>query len=228
MLPKHQSIIRIFSATLFIVATVASACAQSVSQPPKGASIRGEPIDAAAVKPVPVAASQAASASVSGTSLAAKPLVMTPTGTNEDVSAKAGGYLNVGFDKLASFNFAAPDTQVTNQPSKVDEADKFIPDAIKRLDGKKVMVTGFMLPLRVEVGKVKEFLIMRNQAACCFGTAPMITEFMTVKASGKGVDAIMDVPVNVAGILHVGTVRDHGYITEIYQMDGEKIDSHDK
>lgn len=58
----------------------------------------------------------------------------------------------------------------------MDEADKDIPADIKCLDGKKVVIRGFMLPLKVENEKATEFLIMRNQGACCFGTMPKMPQ----------------------------------------------------
>jgi hypothetical protein len=133
-----------------------------------------------------------------------------------------GGYLSVGFDRLASFDYAASDAPVTNITTKVDAADKFIPNEIKALNGKKVVISGFMLPLEVHGETATEFLILRNQSSCCFGTAPKLNEFVMVKVP-KGVNCIMDQVVNIAGVLHIGTTRENGYITQIYQMDGDKI-----
>jgi|GEM_PF-708442 hypothetical protein len=187
--------------------------------PPK--AIHGEPIDAGSpavpapaldVKPGAAAATQPAA---SGTNATPAPAV--------GESAKPG-YLTVGFDKLASYEYTAPDVQVTNLTNGIDEADKFIPAEVKGLDGKKAVIKGFMLPLKVEAGKVTEFLIMRNQGACCFGVPPKITELVMVKApEGKGVKPIMDQPVDIEGTLHIGTARENGYIVGIYRMDGERM-----
>jgi hypothetical protein len=33
----------------------------------------------------------------------------------------------------------------------------------------------------------------------------------------------MDVPVSIEGTLHVGAMRENGYLVGIYQMDGDKM-----
>ena len=44
-----------------------------------------------------------------------------------------------------------------------------------------------------------------------------------VKMTGKGVKPIMDQAVTLYGKLHVGEIRENGYLVGIYQMDGEKV-----
>jgi hypothetical protein len=146
----------------------------------------------------------------------------TVAAAKTETPVMVGGYLSVGFDRLASFDYAASDAPVTNLTTRVDAADKFIPNEIKALNGKKVVISGFMMPLEVHGETATEFLILRNQSSCCFGAAPKLNEFVMVKVP-KGVNSIMDQVVNIAGILHVGTTRENGYITQIYQMDGDKM-----
>jgi hypothetical protein len=140
-------------------------------------------------------------------------------------SEAGGGYAAVGFDKLASYNFEVPDDgPLTNQPvAAVDKADEQIPATVKAFNQKKVSIKGFMLPLKVEGGAVTEFLIMKDQSMCCYGSVPKITEWVSVKTANKGVKPIMDQPVSIQGTLHVGAMRENGYLVGIYQMDGEKL-----
>jgi hypothetical protein len=229
-------------------ALAASALAQSVSEKSLPAGLHGEPIDApkpsqtlpeaAAKATLPssemktgsVAAPKATTPSASGTALpldpvtAPNPAVTNATGTGSTAyRSNKAGYLIVSFEKLASFEFEPPDTQITNRTAAADEADKLIPADIRSLDGKKVVIRGFMLPLKVEVEKATEFLLMRNQGACCFGTMPKMTELVSVITKGKGVEPILDQPVSIIGTLHVGTLRDNGYVVGLYRMDGEKM-----
>ncbi len=133
-------------------------------------------------------------------------------------------YQTVGFDKLASYNFeVADDAPVTNAPNASDKADEQIPAAVKAFNRQKVSIKGFMLPLKVQNGSVTEFLIMKDQSMCCYGNVPKITEWVNVKTSGTGVKPIMDQPVSILGTLHVGAMRENGYLIGIYQMDGEKM-----
>ena len=80
-----------------------------------------------------------------------------------------------------------------------------------------------MLPLKVEGGLVTEFLIMRDQSMCCYGSVPKINEWISVKMTGKGIRPMMDQPVTLFGKLHVGEVRENGYLVGIYTLDGEKM-----
>lgn len=140
---------------------------------------------------------------------------------------KPGDYLVVGFEKLSSFNFDVPDeTPVgTNKTvvAVVPKPPEQIPPAVLALDKKFVSLKGFMLPLKVENGLITELLIMRDQSMCCYGAVPKINEWVSVKMTGKGVKPIMDQAVTMYGRLHVGEVRENGYLVGIYTMDGDKI-----
>jgi len=50
-----------------------------------------------------------------------------------------------------------------------------------------------------------------------------ITEFVSVKVPGQGVELIRDQPVMVQGKLHVGVVIERGCVPGLYRMDGEKL-----
>lgn len=140
-----------------------------------------------------------------------------------EAGAGGGDYPSVGFDKLASYNFDVPDDGPVTNTAGPDKADEQIPPSVKAFNRKKVSIKGFMLPLKVENGTVTEFLILKDQSMCCYGNVPKITEWVSVKTAGKGVKPIMDVPVSIEGTLHVGAMRENGYLVGIYQMDGDKM-----
>src|SRR5262249_19531505 len=52
---------------------------------------------------------------------------------------------------------------------------------------------------------------------------PKIHEWVSVKMADKGVKALMDQPVTLYGTLHVGEMRENGYLTGIYRLDGERM-----
>ncbi len=138
---------------------------------------------------------------------------------------KDGDFLIVGFDRLAGFNYDVPDDAPvgTNKTVKVEPPKEQIPTTVKAFDKQRVALKGFMLPLKVEGGLITELLIMRDQSMCCYGTVPKINEWVSVKMTGKGVKPIMDQAVTLYGKLHVGEIRENGYLVGIYQMDGEKV-----
>ncbi len=139
---------------------------------------------------------------------------------------KDGEFLIVGFERLAAFNYDIPDDAPagTNAPAKpVAPPKDQIPANVKAFDKQRVALKGFMLPLKVEGGLITELLVMRDQSMCCYGTVPKINEWVSVKMTGKGVKPIMDQAVTLYGKLHVGEIRENGYLVGIYQMDGEKL-----
>jgi hypothetical protein len=194
--------------------------------------VHGEAIDSTPITPAP-ATNDLKSTAATGSSIT-NTAPTTPPAPASNIPAtlaavqpvgappKIDGCLSVGFDLLASFDYDAPDTPVTNH-LKPDVADKMIPDGVKALDGKKVVIRGYMLPLKVSGDQTSEFLIMRSQSTCCFGVTPKVNEIVSVKTVGNGLKATMDQPLNVEGTLHVGTLRDNGYIIGIYTLDAEKL-----
>ena len=194
-----------------IFALALSGCSPSQSTADNVSSnVHGEPINAL---------------TQTNSSVAVRPPIQTPV--SEPVPTKPmepTSYQTVGFDKLASYNFeVADDAPVTNSANVPDKADEQIPAAVKVFNRQKVSIKGFMLPLKVQNGSVTEFLIMKDQSMCCYGNVPKITEWVNVKTSSGGIKPIMDQPVSILGTLHVGAMRENGYLIGIYQMDGEKM-----
>jgi len=137
-------------------------------------------------------------------------------------TAVVDAYTVVGFDKLASFKYEVPDDPLHEPAAKAILKQNRIPQPIKNLNGQRVAVDGFMLPLRVENGKITEFLILRDQSMCCYGAVPKINEWISVRMPpGQGVKPLMDVKVKFYGTLKVGPVLENGYLVGIYEMDGE-------
>jgi hypothetical protein len=133
------------------------------------------------------------------------------------------GYLKLGFEQLASYTFNPPAFDPAADPkAKPPTGEEQIPAQVKGWNGKKVMITGYMVPVKMEKGLVTEFLLMRNTMACCFGTVPNMNEWVIVKMK-KGVQPMMDVPVAFYGELKVGAMFENGYMTGLYELEGEKM-----
>lgn len=200
------------------LAVVALLSSLGLAQEPRK-PVRGEPIKAGgAVRGEPI--KPAAPATVPATPAVPAPApAPAPEGAGAPNSTDAK-YQDLGFDKLAGFNYVVPEYAGTAKPTLPDTNQ--IPAAIKAYDGKPVALKGFMLPLKVEQGKVTELLLMRDQSMCCFGSVPKINEFITVKMVGGGTRAVMDQAVTLYGKLRVGEFMENGYLLGIYQLDGEK------
>lgn len=192
---SYRKIILVAAAELFLmIAWHARAQTASVAKAAHGESIDAGPASIAPAKPAP----------------AAHPITMID------------GVVNADFETLASYTFNVPDMTASNHVSVAD-AEKQIPASIKQLDGKTVRIRGFMMPIKEVQGKTTEFMITRSQPSCCYSGATEITEFVTVKAPGKGFETMMDDAISIEGKLHVGAVTDSGFIVGLYTMDADKL-----
>ena len=133
------------------------------------------------------------------------------------------GYLVLGFDQLASYTFTPPPFNPDADPKTPPQGgEEQIPAKVKAWNGKKAIVTGFMLPVKMDSGLVTEFLLVKDAAMCCYGTVPNMNEWVVVKMA-KGVRPLMDVPISFHGQLKVGAMFENGYMTGIYELAGEKM-----
>ena len=93
---------------------------------------------------------------------------------------------------------------------------------VKSWNGKKAIVTGFMLPTKIDNGKTTEFLLMANQMACCFGTVPNMNDWVVVRVP-QGTAVVQDVPISFKGIFKVGAMFENRYMTGIYELDSDGV-----
>ncbi len=183
--------------------------------------LRGEPINS----PMPAAASEATNAVPPAPAVAEAEATAPAAPASPAAPSIDGGYVSVAFDKLASFDFVIPEETVSTNGivTAATKADGQIPQSIKSLHESLVALRGFMLPLKVEGGLVSEMLLMRDQSMCCYGKVPKMNEWVSIKMAKKGVKAVMDQPVTVYGKIHIGEIRENGYLVGIYRLDGEKM-----
>ena len=133
----------------------------------------------------------------------------------------------VDFTRLACFNYDYPDEDGGALAPKNSKRKKpGIPDLVLGLNGTGVAIPGFMIPMdQDEDGdKCAYFILARNQMTCCFGVAPGLNEWVSVRMEkGKTAQLEMDRPVVVVGTLEVGEVftPDSGW--SFYRMKGEKV-----
>jgi hypothetical protein len=129
----------------------------------------------------------------------------------------------VTFDTLASFFYMIPDADELQGAGSSGRGDQ-IPAPIRELDGKKVAVQGFMMPLKNEKGGCREFLLVRDQGICCYRRTPRMNEWVAVKMNGgKLARLVTDRPVTVFGILGVGEKIENGTVMNVYRLAAEDI-----
>jgi hypothetical protein len=135
-------------------------------------------------------------------------------------------YPLVSFERLSAFRFFVTDQMVDNRSGYLTASANCleqIPQDVLALNDKDVSLTGFMLPMKYEGKLTTEFLLLKNQSLCCYGKPPRITEWVNVRMAGKGIKALMNEPVTVCGIFHVGEVRQNGELLGVYRLDADKV-----
>ena len=135
------------------------------------------------------------------------------------------GYLRIGFDKLAGYKFIPPAFDPVADPKAVPPSgNEQIPATVMNWSGKKAIVTGFMLPVKMDGGLVTEFLLVKDPMLCCYGVMPNMNEWVVVRMNkGAGVKPLMDVPISFYGELKVGAMYENGYMTGVYLLNGERM-----
>lgn len=134
---------------------------------------------------------------------------------------KDGEFFKMTFSQLASFEYALPDRdEVLARVAEGKELDNQIPEAIKALDGEKVLIVGYMVPIDVKPnGDIVEFALTENQMFCCFGVPPAMNEWLLVDMEGDtSTEFFSDMPVGVYGTIEMGEEILDGYIMSIYRM----------
>ncbi len=136
------------------------------------------------------------------------------------------GVLPVTFAHLSSYEYNVPDSSVvkTMQEADIKKLSDQIPDTIKKLNKKRVAVSGFMVPIDMVDEGVKSFILTYSQMMCCFGQMPWYNEWVFVEMpEGEPAAYEMDVPITVMGQLEVGEEIEDGFVVSLYRMKGEKV-----
>lgn len=121
-----------------------------------------------------------------------------------------------GLDKILPFD------ELSSWP--YEDGLKNMPKRVKDLTGKKVLMTGFMLPID-EVQNIKEFLLVQSLWSCCYGSPPDIHGIVrVVMPKGKTTDYFFD-PIKVIGTFKVEATIMEGYCVDIYQLHVESLEA---
>ncbi len=126
---------------------------------------------------------------------------------------KEGGI--AGIDKILTFE------EISSWP--YEDGLKGMPEPVKKMDGKAVLMTGFMLPID-EVENIKEFLLVQSLWSCCYGQPPDINGIVRVVMKGdKRINYKYD-PIKVTGKFKVVASFEDGYCIDIYQLVADEVE----
>jgi len=124
--------------------------------------------------------------------------------------------------KITGLDMILPFDELSSWP--YEDGLKGMPKRIKDLSGKKVLMTGFMLPID-EVQNIKEFLLVPSLWSCCYGQPPDIHGIVRcVMPKGKKTDYFFD-PLKLTGTFKVEATIMDGYCVDIYQLHVDSLEA---
>lgn len=92
-----------------------------------------------------------------------------------------------------------------------------IPDYILALDGKEIIVRGFMMP-DIDLDHIREFHFVRSLYSCCFGAPPQMNEIMRVTLADEGGMEYSYKTLEIRGRLRVKFEKVDGLVEDIFHM----------
>lgn len=146
----------------------------------------------------------------------------SPGGASEGKPSAAPEVKPVVDDKPLTLTFSRLAFRYWPQTKDKGARDPF-PKEIKALNGKKIVMDGFMFPIDFEKGKVRSFILSNGMFGCCFGDAPAITETIKVYRSDGKLMPYQSM-ARVTGVLEVGEEYDgDGYVDSVYRIKAEDV-----
>lgn len=130
------------------------------------------------------------------------------------------------FNMLTSYPFREPNWAKMDDPAYIAslKLDEQISPQIQAMNGKKVEIQGFMLPLDMPEGELRTFMLLKDQMACCFGNLPRLNEWVYVRVPHKKQVSIhQDVLITLFGTLRVGAKFEGEVLTGIYHLELDRI-----
>lgn len=129
------------------------------------------------------------------------------------IRERADGYTEVDLRAMSLFSF-----------DQQNGRDEDVPAQFRKLDGKKVILTGEMWVPGSFADRVKDFQLCYSVAKCCFSGPPQVQHFVNSTAPpGKAIPVYSGL-VEVAGTLRVKVKPGpEGKVASVYEMDVERV-----
>ena len=100
-----------------------------------------------------------------------------------------------------------------------------LPADLRALDGKRVTLIGFMMPL-YEFDDMTQFALVGSHWSCCFGRMPKISELLNVTlAAGQTPLKNTLEPLRVVGTFRAKEVKESGFILSIFSIEDAEAGS---
>ncbi len=141
------------------------------------------------------------------------------------IKIDGGEVYALGFDQLSSFDYTIVDAGTGATAEQIAAAQKRdqVPAWLYFYQDRRVLLTGYVMPLQFENGLSKKLILMKDVTTCCYGAVPNMNDYVIVTMKGEGVKAVQDVPVAIVGVFHVEQKYENGFVTSLFQFTGEKF-----
>ena len=129
-------------------------------------------------------------------------------------------YRAISWKELANFAYTP---SVTPHSQKITPSR--FPATVSALNGLPLRISGYMMPVDMDGENVASFVLVRNQALCCFGRTPAMNEWVLVRfPAGRSVAMNMDKPIAVEGKFEVGEQIEEGAVVSLYRMVAQRVE----
>ena len=146
------------------------------------------------------------------------------------VSIDSDGFREVTFEHLNDFRYQPPggsriDYSTPALPPELGRPfEERVPERVRELDGQKVAILGFVMPLDGTLHAMTEFALVRNMMICCYGVVPQLTEWILVEAKPEQkIRYHMNIPVLLRGVLEIEEVVEQGFVVSLLEMEAHDL-----
>lgn len=195
------------------------------TRPAEPVELQGELLDAPA--PEEIATQSVVSAVESEAQAAGAPLMenVDPSDPAYDWKTRPvgkGGNILITLEELGGFRYEPPLTP--DEVASDDEATTpRIPAKFEALDGMTIATYGYMIPIDLEGNTIREFILVNNLLACCFGVMPEMNQWLHVTLAKGTTEYMANEPILVIGKMDVGERWEHDMVISLYRMEAETV-----
>lgn len=142
-------------------------------------------------------------------------------------AAERSRFETISWDALAGFpyDFTMPGELLDVAPDELASRAELIPASVRALTGRDVAIRGFVIPMVMEGGVVRQFILAaKNEIGCCFGDGLAMNQWIVVDVpEGQRFDADPFVPATVLGTIDVGEDIQQGTVMSLYRMKARTV-----
>jgi hypothetical protein len=138
---------------------------------------------------------------------------------DDRVQAFEANHRRVSFSLLSSFEYF----EVPALAGVVTTGRETIPEEIRKLNGTRVSVDGFMMPLDFDGGGVSLFILNASYDMCQFGAPSLVTQRIDVSMVDGKRTMYTHLPIRVYGTMEVGEEYQRGQLVNIYRLKADGV-----